>query len=192
MIIPNEYANWTWPTPGALPHVPITPGCTFYTRQRPPWAVASTESFWGRQLPSMCGYETCRSLLKANASFSYSSSLPPRGTPLLSLQCASSGPSSLLAPRGSPELKPGGSRAKAPECSTTLAQAAPGHTWELRGSKTCHRWRKKTPSPMHTPPCWLPSCLPLRILSDEATRIGPQTLKYFCGILIISEARCYF
>lgn len=150
MIIPNEYVNWEWPTLGALTHVPITSWLHFLHQARPPWAVASTESFWGRQLPSMCSYETCRNLLKANAWFSYSSGLPPRGATLLSSQCASSGPSSLLTPRGSPELKPGGSRAKAPECSTTLAQAAPGHTWELRGSKTCHRWRKKTPSPAHT------------------------------------------
>lgn len=86
MIIPSEYANWTWPTLGALTHVPITSWLHFLHQARPPWAVASTESFWGRQLPSMCSYETCRNLLKANASFSYSSSLPPRGATLLSSQ----------------------------------------------------------------------------------------------------------
>lgn len=106
MIIPSEYANWTWPTLGALTHVPITSWLHFLHQARPPWAVASTESFWGRQLPSMCSYETCRNLLKANAWFSYSSGLPPRGATLLSLHCASSGPSSLLTPRTETRREP--------------------------------------------------------------------------------------
>jgi len=93
MIIPNGYVNLTWLTAGALTHVPITHGCTFHTN-RDPWAAVNTESFWWRELPSLCNDEICRSLPKASTSF-----LPfyllPSWTILLSTRRAL-GPPSLL------------------------------------------------------------------------------------------------